>query len=560
MALCGQLASDGQKCVSGWITHGVSQPRDNLVRLVGFDMRHQVVSSDLWSYSISYRVDAEMYADGLLFRVDDTAMPLGDTDALLVSQALDVRVYKAAVGVGWHTFKWIYYKDISASSGRDVAEIFEIGYNGTEFAATECQQCPPGLTSPKGSARCTSCGRGQIWDDEVYRCVTCPVGKYTLPALSTCEQQPPCTADDYVAVYSPCAGGKRDKSYAWMEPKICDSSRGANIPADEVGVPCQACNPGYAQPAGDAAGCQVCDPGTYSPGGGVPCKLCPSGTEARASTFLTEFTTWPRGASTGCSGECGSDGWRLRETFVDAGARHGQAEVWLRFLLVLAEPGKLTFEYDMTCAGDERRFFLDVDHGPPLMLCGGSNQAAAPGAAGQYRAQVSLAAGKHEVRWVYSQRTDDPALGGVARMHRVVIEGVARGDEGVEAGGAHDCNKCKAGYYAGLAWTGDAFSTQTVCQPCPEGQTSVEGSTLCTPCPTDTFAPRPGSPRCLACGANTHSAPGSNGCNQDCLVDLESLGVSSGEGGKDGEGGGAGEGGGEGGEGGGATRHSVGVR
>ena len=65
--------------------------------------------------------------------------PLGSPDAMLVSRALDVRMVKVSVGVGWHTFKWIYYKDVSQSFGTDMVELLEVGYNGTQFAATECQ-------------------------------------------------------------------------------------------------------------------------------------------------------------------------------------------------------------------------------------------------------------------------------------------------------------------------------------------------------------------------------------------------------------------------------------
>jgi len=482
----------------------------------------------------SYRVDAERYADGLLFRIDDVAQPLADDDMMLVSQALDVRVYKAPVGVGWHTFKWIYYKDISMSAGRDMAEIFEIGYNGTEFAASECQACPPGSTSAKGASRCSSCARDEVWDAEAFRCVGCPAGKYALPGWGTCRARPLCSADDYVAVYSPCsAAGTRDRSFEWMAPKICNSGEGVGLPPPEVGLPCAPCNPGYVRDASAQGSwaCVPCDPGSYSPGGSVACKVCPAGTEARLSAFLTEFTAWPRGVTTGCEGECGSNGWRLRTSFLDAGGHDGQAQVWLRVLLVLAEPGQLTFDYDMTCAGEDRRLFLDVNDGPPLLLCGDTPSEPVPAAAGrqgQYQVTLPLPAGRNLVRWVYAQGAGGavprpPAV--AARIHRVAADGLAaESSEGVAAGGAYECVKCKAGFFAGLAWSGSEFSTQRECQPCPEGETSAPGASGCSPCPSDTFAPQPGSPRCLACGANTHSAPGSNGCNSDCVIDLAGLG------------------------------------
>ena len=51
------------------------------------------------------------------------------------------------------------------------------------------------------------------------------------------------------------------------------------------------------------------------------------------------------------------------------------------------------------------------------------------------------------------------------------------------------------------------------------------GASVCEECPRDTFAPWPGSPKCIACGRHTHSAPGSIGCSQDCVLDLAEAGA-----------------------------------
>ena len=64
-----------------------------------------------------------------------------------------------SVSPGWHTFKWIYSKDMSQTQGQDAAEVLEIGYNGTAFAATTCSKCAEGYTSQAGAWRRFHCGR-----------------------------------------------------------------------------------------------------------------------------------------------------------------------------------------------------------------------------------------------------------------------------------------------------------------------------------------------------------------------------------------------------------------
>ena len=205
------------------------------------------------------------------------------------------------------------------------------------------------------------------------------------------------------------------------------------------------------------------------------------------------------------------------------------------------EPGgKLSFEYEMACVDEDRRLYLEVDGGPPMLLCSSAARpdgGVAGPSAGAGKEELRLSAGVHVVRWVYQQRLAAgaalPAGGApVPRLHEIVVVGVAAaagdGGGGVQAGGAHECHPCAAGWYAGGGWTGSGFAEAESCLPCPAGQTSLPRSTVCTPCPADTFAPRVGSPRCWACGQHMHSAPGSIACSQDCLVDLQDVGGAGG--------------------------------
>ena len=77
----------------------------------------------------------------------------------------------------------------------------------------------------------------------------------------------------------------------------------------------------------------------------------------------------------GCEGECGSEGWRQRGAFLDAGTRHGIAEVWLTLEVVLSEPGRMTFQYELPCLEVSPEnikhfvFFVQVDDGEAWQAC-----------------------------------------------------------------------------------------------------------------------------------------------------------------------------------------------
>ena len=163
-----------------------------------------------------YRVDAEEWADGLSFRVDDEVLPLQESETpadsysssssadpqgmarLPVSRVPDARMLKVTVGVGWHTFKWMYVKDVSRSVGADKAELLEVGYNGTQFAAIECEACPAGHTSTRGSARCTGCGRTEVYSDSEYIYIYIYIYIYMYVCMHACLY---IYIDMYICIY-----------------------------------------------------------------------------------------------------------------------------------------------------------------------------------------------------------------------------------------------------------------------------------------------------------------------------------------------------------------------
>lgn len=65
------------------------------------------------------------------------------------------------VSPGWHIFKWIYIKDFSNTVVPDLAKIYEIGYNGTEYAMSQCQPCrsqPQRSQAPEKHSSATASG------------------------------------------------------------------------------------------------------------------------------------------------------------------------------------------------------------------------------------------------------------------------------------------------------------------------------------------------------------------------------------------------------------------
>jgi hypothetical protein len=107
------------------------------------------------------------------------------------------------VAPGWHTFKWIYFKDMSktclpATACADSARIHSIGYNGTAWADTWCRDCPRGTASEPGASRCSNCLPDSVFDSRSFSCVPCPSGHYALPGFTGAPPWPcaPCPRAD----------------------------------------------------------------------------------------------------------------------------------------------------------------------------------------------------------------------------------------------------------------------------------------------------------------------------------------------------------------------------
>lgn len=282
-----------------------------------------VKPGNIW---FTFEVDAEQYADGLVFRMDDENLPLDDLGGVLASQS-PRRTVRFDVEPGWHIFKWVFIKDLSSEDGEDIAKIFEIGYNGTEYALDTCQPCRAGGTSEAGSDRCGICPLNHHWATLVGACIPCPAGYYALAGMGHCQHRAACTGDDWEVTYTPCVGGKRTRTYNWREPQLCLAEGGVTLPPKEDGVECLPCPPGSYKVDSQ---CRDCPKGSYSRvEGASECAMCPAGHEAPMGRELAFGGGWPQAAKTANDG--GTRGWRISQLgYADVGGA-GPGEAWVEF-------------------------------------------------------------------------------------------------------------------------------------------------------------------------------------------------------------------------------------
>mmetsp|Transcript_23510 Transcript_23510/g.56069 ORF Transcript_23510/g.56069 Transcript_23510/m.56069 type:complete len:1164 (+) Transcript_23510:103-3594(+) len=462
---------------------------------------------------------------------------------------------------GWKEVRFRYVRQ-GAVAGEDKAYIQEVGWFGTALADTECRDCPAGKQSGKGSDRCNTCEENTAWDSRHGVCKTCGANEYALAGATKCTERPTCTRQDWVKRFSDCRkkGNKhvRDMHFEWLEPKVCMG--GASLPTAENDVECESCGPGRVRKGNE---CVYCPVGKFSGEEEEECKSCPAGSEAPLLRVYEVWDEWPRGMTTGCIGQCGTEGWRLHEGAIDSGVHHmAPAYSWVQLNINLTRPGMVEFTYDLSCHKDFSSFAMVVngENYNTEAKCSHSVDKRVDGTQ-----QIHLLEGQHSLRWSYvravnpddddddDRRRDGerptptppgqhpapeprphpapgpqphPGAGAGARPHGPGQGGKGRGQffEGVakisriaiynvDVGGAEECSKCKAGHFS--------IGPTKACEPCPVGHFSEvtddkkPGPTNCTPCPVDTFAPVRGSPTCRPCGANSKAPKGSAQCTSE---------------------------------------------
>jgi len=446
--------------------------------------------------SFLLEVDTEAFFDVPTFYIDGEVQDLSkSTDHPAV---VGPKKHTFPVAAGYHTFQWVYTKDVSLSHGADTVWLIEISLTNLLQHNNFCTDCPAGYYRAEGGpVDCLKCSANTYSRAGASFCASCDINlEYSFPGSTNCTQRPVCTERDYYSWYTDCTtspGGvhSRSQHFDWIAPHVCRN--GVNLPLYKSSVPFAPCNPGYH--LSSTGTCQPCASGFSSSGGQSQCVPCLAGNYAPKEMIIDYFHSWPLGAHTECVwGEC-EDGWILAGDSVTTGGSH-EGMVAMDFTIsveVTAEPfGFLSYDYDLICS---EFCWLEVYSGGEL-LAGSWDK---PYQTGLNERDIPLSTGHHNLTWSYIVLSGTSNISEYASVHRITIEGVS-------TGGAARCLPCPAGSYS-ADWS-------VSCTHCQKGHfTSTPGSRTCEACLPNTFADSVGQETCLPCGSNTVTPPGSDSCD-----------------------------------------------
>lgn len=462
-----------------------------------------------------YTVSAEKGFDGLSFYVDSMENPL----MTIQSYAFHPQQVVLPISEGYHQLIWEYSKDAKWTQGQDTAAITFIEVDGTAFNDHSCLKCPPGFFSKEGAGECTPCPINHFSGAAAAECIPCNETTYSLlEPRTTCLPRPICNiTKDATVKYSPCNFGinTRRKIWMWLEPHICLPDDNHNLPFEET-QPCMLCPSGQFASHEEGTSnriCQFCPSGTARNAMNLTadagCTPCEDGTVAVKQLSLTHFDlsngTLPSVFLTGCSGDCGTNGWRVVNNEIDSGSGHGKSvSVWLSLNVTMEMEGDATFNFSADVPpGDMQRglFFYINDNLVDDVEDGGydgSSVSKEPMLSGPWH----LSKGTHVLMWVWvklnadlSQATSDASV-----IHSITVRGAAEG-------GATSCESVPEGAVGNAdksSWT-----------DCPPGTYSQGGNSSCIKCPLNTFNDnyKQGEWGCLSCGSGTTSLEGSTECS-----------------------------------------------
>lgn len=91
----------------------------------------------------------------------------------------------------------------------------------------------------------------------------CPSNTYSFPnsiGVESCKIRHQCTENDYSARYSVCEAGKRNVTFIWDEPLLCNNAS-IKLP-ENIQENCSLCNEGMFLKLPEKE-CRVCDEGSY---------------------------------------------------------------------------------------------------------------------------------------------------------------------------------------------------------------------------------------------------------------------------------------------------------
>ena len=270
-------------------------------------------------------------------------------------------------------------------------------------------------------------------------------------------------------------------------------------------IACGYCEPGSYREE-DGVTCSFCEPGTYSVGDGASCEVCGAGSEAAKQINFDEFNSFDNGLYTVCEYDCGTDGWLLRNDYIDSGHGHGEYVVsHLVLNQTFIAPGEISFEYSLDCESD-CQFSFESDAGITWRASGGYswNQ-------NQVRTFLIPSAGSYSFLWTFTRTDTD----GSARDDRAVLSFITLTH--TEDGGATECTPCEPGYY-------NPSSSASQCIPASPGYYSPGNSEYQYPCEGNTYSDEEASIECKLCGENINANSDHTGCDITCqLIDNNNI-------------------------------------
>ncbi|CAI5507158.1 unnamed protein product, partial [Closterium sp. Naga37s-1] len=335
-----------------------------------------------------FTVSAEHKFDGLLFFLDSSPEPLmglesNQFEPIEVQIMLEPGIHtlewfdpmevQIMLEPGIHTLEWVYYKDSKFTKGRDSAALHLVEVGGIDYTDRQCFPCQAGFYSEEGSTECAPCPVDHYSREGWPECKPCSAEEYAQsPPRANCTARPPCNVTTHAApTYGNCSSvdNQRIKTWAWLTPHICaPHSEDEDLPAD-THEPCPPCPSGqYAVEDSTTRTrlCHFCPPGlarnASSSSPNKPCRKCPPGEVAVKALTMDHFELHrgklPDGFVTGCSGDCGSLGWRVVNGKLDFGSNHGKSAS-VRF--PPSSPGVAI--YDVSMAVDRQARHIPLGRG-----------------------------------------------------------------------------------------------------------------------------------------------------------------------------------------------------
>lgn len=245
---------------------------------------------------------------------------------------------------------------------------------------------------------------------------------------------------------------------------------------------------------------------------GAACVECGTGQGARQ---YVAYANWSKLSSTntGCSGDCGTPGWRYSGDHIDSGAGHGVGGTsWFSERLPTI-PTRVEFDYVLSCPFEAG--YLDVQIDQTIVhrvLCDGCRTS--PKSA-SVEIDSAIFEGKekdfvlkinyHKIALLSFQHSCD-----VAKVYKLAVFSAKSGIGGHMGGdGAAGCSLCDVGRY----------SSNAECVDCAAGTyQDTAGKDICSACPAGKFSYRSGLTACLNCGVHTASNRDRTGCDNSCAL------------------------------------------